>query len=153
MRWLALILCLTASAYGQSSPDQRPNQHEDQRKDPDEDHLQASVTVATAESQPPPVTAPSSTWSSSGTAAISLRAGQTIELAAADATAAYPIDPLFVEVTLGEGFAQILGKFAGHTEIIFVTNAGVRNLPIDVTPAPPFYPPGFVMPGPWRKAP
>lgn len=150
MRWLALILFLTAPAYGQSSPDQRPDQQNDQRpnqsQDQTEDQRPVSVSLTTADSQPPPANTPSNTWSSSGTAAISLRAGQTIELAAADATAAYPIDPLFVDVTLGEGFAQIVGKFAGHTEIIFITNAGVSNLPIDVTPAPPIYPPGFVMP-------
>ena len=146
MRWLALILFLTAPAYGQSPPDQRPDQLKDQRDDQREDQRPASVSVTTADSQPAPATTSSSTWSSSGTAAISLKAGQIVEIPAADATAAYPIDPLFVDVTLGEGFAQVLGKFAGHTEIIIVNDSGVRNLPIDVTPAAPIYPPGFVLP-------
>ena len=136
MRWLALILFLTTPAYGQSSEDQRP--------------VPANVTV---DSQPAPATTPSTTWSSSGTAAISLKAGQTVVIPAPDATAAYPIDPLYVEVTLDEGFAQVLGKFAGHTEIIIVTGAGVRNLPIDVTPAAPIYPPGFVLPPPAAEGP
>ena len=149
MKWLALILFLTVPAFGQSSPDQRPDQRKDQR----EDERPVSVSVTTAEPPPAPVTAPSSTWSSTGTAAISLKAGQTIELAAADATAAYAIDPLFVDVTLAEGFAQIAGKFAGHTEIIFVTATGVSNLPIDITPAAPIYPPGFVKPQPVAEGP
>ncbi len=148
MRWLALTLFLTATAYGQSPPDQRPDQGDAQR----EDQRPVSVSV-TADSQPAPATTPSSTWSSSGTAAISLKAGQIVEIPAADATAAYPIDPLFVDVTLGEGFAQVLGKFAGHTEIIIVNDSGVRNLPIDVTPAAPIYPPGFVLPQPTAEGP
>ena len=123
----------------------RSHQREDQREDQHEDQRPVTVSV-TADSQPAPATTPSSTWSSSGTAAISLKAGQIVEIPAADATAAYPIDPLFVDVTLGEGFAQVLGKFAGHTEIIIVNDSGVRNLPIDVTPAAPIYPPGFVLP-------
>lgn len=141
MRWLALILFVTVPAFGQSS--QRSVQ--DQREDPHP----VSVSVTTAEPQPAPASpaaAPVSTWSSAGTAAVSLKAGQTIEIAAADATAAYAIEPLYVDVTLDEGFAQIVGKFAGHTEIILVTANGVSNLPIDITPAAPIYPPGFVKP-------
>src|SRR5579872_4342282 len=100
MRCLALILFLTTTAYGQSSQDQG----EDQRP--------VSVSATTADSQPVAATTPSSTWLSSGTAAISLKAGQTVEIPAADATAAYPIDPLYVDVTFSDGFAQVLGKFA-----------------------------------------
>jgi len=132
MRWLALILVLTAPAYGQSLEDQRP--------------APATLAADTHPAPAAPTAVSSDTWSSSGTAAISLKAGQVIELPAADATAAYPIDPLFADVSLGEGFAEITGKFAGHTEIILVTANGVRNLPIDVTPAAPIYPPGFVPP-------
>lgn len=141
MRWLALILFLTTPAYGQSSEDQR------------EDQPPASVSVTTADPQPAPATTPSSSWSSSGTAAISLKAGQTTEIPAADATAAYPIDSLYVDVTLSDGFVQVVGKFAGHTEIIIVSPGGVRNLPIDITPAAPIYPPGFVMPQPVAEGP
>jgi SdrD B-like protein len=102
-----------------------------------------SVTQ-TADTESVPVTP--RTWLSSGTAAISLKAGQIFRIPAADASAAYPIDPLYVDVTLDDGFAQVLGKFAGHTEIIIVTDASVRNIPVDVTPAAPVYPPGFHLP-------
>jgi hypothetical protein len=78
--------------------------------------------------------------------AISLRAGDLVRIPAEGATAAYATDVLYVDVTLDDGFVQVLGKFAGHTEVIIVTDGSARNVPVDVTPAAPVYPPGFRLP-------
>src|SRR3984957_18243428 len=120
MRRLALILFLASTAYGQSSEDQSPAPAR-----------QSSVSL-NADSQPTQGdiqgTAASHTWLSTGMPAISLRAGDLLRIPAEGATAAYATDVLYVDVTLDDGVVQVLGKFAGHTEVIIVTDAGARNV-------------------------
>ena len=88
----------------------------------------------------------SNTWLSAGTPGISLGAGQTLRISIAGATAAYAIDPLYVDVSVAEGVVQVVGKFGGHTQIVVVTGGSLRTIPVDITAAAPIYPPGFIAP-------
>jgi hypothetical protein len=130
MKWAALILFLTSSACVKAAQDQSP----------------LSISQTTDSQSLQRTAASASIWSSTGTPAISVKAGQVLTIPADNATAAYPIDPLYVDVTLKDGFALVLGKFSGHTEIIIVDDGAVRNIPVDVTAAAPVYPPGFNLP-------
>ena len=139
MTWLALTLFLTSAAFWPSYQNQgleasnQPNQ-------PEEPQVVQEKPATTV-------------WSSSGTPAISLRDGQVLKIFADGVTAAYALNPLYVDVKLEDGFLQITGKFAGRTEIVIISEDNVRYLLAEVTPAAPMYPPGFIAPTTDRAGP
>jgi hypothetical protein len=129
MKWLALLMLMTSTAVCLRGQNQGP-----------ESISQTSGSQVIRTSATPGV------WSSSGAPGISLQAGKVVKLPAASATAAYATDPLYADVSLEDGFVTVEGKFAGHTEIIIVGGSNVQDIPVDVTAAPPSYPPGFTQP-------
>jgi hypothetical protein len=86
------------------------------------------------------------TWNSAGTPELMVQAGHSLRVVAPGVTAAYVLDGLYAEVILDAGYVLITGKFAGHTQIMLVGESGVQNLSVEVTAAPPNYPPGFILP-------
>jgi hypothetical protein len=66
-----------------------------------------------------------------------------VEIALAGATAAYSLDPYIADATVSGGRVEVFGKAPGTTNIVIVTNAGVQNLTVTVTPPTSVLPPGM----------
>lgn len=78
-----------------------------------------------------------------GQAPLSVGYQKHAEIALTGATAAYSLDPSIADASAENGLVQITGKSPGATNVVIVTQSGVRTLTVNVPVPPPVLPPGF----------
>ena len=70
----------------------------------------------------------------------------TISVAYPGALAAFSLNDFFAEAKAEPGTLTVFGKNPGSAHIVVITEEGSKNVEVRVIPAPPSYPPGFVLP-------
>ncbi len=77
---------------------------------------------------------------------------QTISIPLPGVLAAFSLDDLYVEAKAQDATLTIFGKNSGSAHIVAVVRDGTKTFEVQVLPAPPSYPPGFVQPLPALSA-
>jgi hypothetical protein len=71
---------------------------------------------------------------------------ETVRVAYPGALAAFSLNDFFAEAKAESGTLTVFGKNPGSAHIVVVTEDGSKNVEVRIIPAPPSYPPGFILP-------